>query len=362
MSEQAAAGIFNDRLLREALASGVILGADPARLQPASLDLTLGSRAWRIRASFLPGDTTRVQDRLDDTLIMHEIDLGGGAVLEKDCVYLVELRERLALPEDVSGHANPKSSTGRIDVFVRLVTDYSAAFERVRAGYHGPLYAEISPRTFSIKVRSGSALNQLRLHRGREVLEDAALSALHDGQALASSTARIEGGLTLTAQIAGRAEEVIGWRARRHAGLIDVDQPGGLDPVGYWEPVRPGPEQRIILDPGEFYILASKEWLRIPDTLAAEMVAIDPLLGEFRAHYAGFFDPGFGCGETGTGNGSRAVLEVRGHEAPFILEDGQPVARLVYEALAEVPETLYGSGLSSNYQGQGLKLSKHFRS
>ncbi|MBB5517481.1 2'-deoxycytidine 5'-triphosphate deaminase [Amphiplicatus metriothermophilus] len=330
------------------------------QIQPASLDLTLGARAFRVRASFLPSRARRVDERLAGGLFMHEIGLEQGAVLERGCVYLVELNERLALPPDICGAANPKSSTGRIDVFVRLVTDHGAAFDEVPAGYEGPLYAEISPRTFSIVVRRGSSLNQLRFKRGDCRLDDAALAALHAEAPLVDGPADIEGGLGLRVRLAGAPGEIVGWRARRHAALIDVDAVGALNAEDYFEPIAAPRAGFIILDPDEFYILASREALAAPPDYAAEMTPINPGLGEFRVHYAGFFDPGFGWSPDGAGL-SRAVLEVRSHDAPFVLEDGQIVARLAYERMAARPGRLYGADLASNYQGQGLRLSKHFR-
>ena len=338
----------------------------PRQLQPASLDLTLGRRAFRVRASFLPSAGRTIEARVADGLAMHELDLASGAVLERGCVYLVELRERLDLPPTLSGSANPKSSTGRIDVFVRLVTECSAparvAFDEIPAGYSGPLYAEVCPRTFSIVVREGSSLNQLRLKSAPARLSDAALTDLHETTPLIDAPADIDGGLGLSVDLAP-ATGPVGWRARRHAALIDVDAVGGLNPDDYFEPVRRPDSGFIILDPDEFYILASKEALVIPPDYAAEMTPISPGLGEFRVHYAGFFDPGFGWrdGAQGSSNGSRAVLEVRSHDAPFVLEDGQRVARLVYERMNARPRTLYGADVKSHYQGQALKLSKHFR-
>lgn len=314
-----------------AIASPTAFDAD--QVQPASLDLRLGVRAWRVRASFLPGLGRKVVQRLED-VAMHELDLTRGAVLEKGCVYIAELQERLALPPGVAARANPKSSTGRVDVFVRLLTDHGAAFDDVAEGYGGPIYMEIAPQTFSILVRTGTRLNQLRLKRGEPPKLD--LRSV---------------GVDLT-------EGVAGFRARRHAGVIDMDKEDGHDPRDFWEPLIPR-HGELLLDPGEFYILASKEAVEIPVLQAAEMTPIDPSVGEFRVHYAGFFDPGFGTEEAG-GHGSRGVLEVRSHETPFLLEDGQTVARLVYEPLTEKPERLYGEG-GSHYQRQGLKLSKHFR-
>lgn len=328
----------------------------PRQLQPASLDLTLGKRAYRVRASFLPSRGRRVAERLMDGLTMHEIDLEGGAVLERGCVYVVELGEQLTLPAGVSGAANPKSSTGRIDVFVRLVTDYGAAFDEIPAGYTGPLYAEVSPRTFSIVVRRGSSLNQLRLKAGPCRVGDADMRILHEAAPLIDAEADIDGGVGVRAKIAGAKGETVGWRARRHAALIDVDAPGSLDAEDFFEAIIAPKAGFIILDPDEFYILASREALSVPPDYAAEMTPINTGLGEFRVHYAGFFDPGFGWKKP-----SRAVLEVRSHDAPFVLEDGQLVARLAYERMAGRPARLYGEDIASNYQGQELKLSKHFR-
>lgn len=353
-------GVLSAGMMRAAMDNGAVCGADPARLQPASLDLSFGSRAWRIRASFLPGAERSVAARLDDAIAMQAMDLDEGAVFERGCVYLVELAESLALPDHLTGAANPKSSTGRIDVFVRLVTDHGVAFDEIPRGYHGPLYAEISPRSFSIIARRGSSLNQLRLKSGEARLDDAALAELNARAPLVDGAARIDGGLGLSVSLAEPEDGIIGWRARRHSALIDVDRKGALDPKEFFEPIARPRSGFLILDPDEFYILVSKEHLVIPPETAAEMTPISPGLGEFRVHYAGFFDPGFGWSASGE-RGSRAVLEVRSRETPFVLEDGQLVARLVYERMAERPDTLYGEAIGSNYQGQGLKLSKHFR-
>ena len=333
MSE--AAGLLPSQSIEDLIARGAITSSrpfDPDQVQPASLDLRLGARAWRVRASFLPGLGRTVPRRIAD-VAMHELDLTRGAVLERGCVYIAELQESLALPPGVSARANPKSSTGRVDVFVRLLTDNSVAFDDVARGYRGPTYIEIAPQTFSILVRTSTRLNQLRLKRGEPPkLEVRSV------------------GVDLT-------QEIAGFRARRHAGVVDMDHVDGHDPRDFWEPLIPR-RGELLLDPGEFYILASKEAVEIPVLQAAEMTPIDPSVGEFRVHYAGFFDPGFGTEEAG-GVGSRGVLEVRSHETPFLLEDGQTVARLVYEPLTAKPARLYGEG-GSHYQRQGLKLSKHF--
>ena len=339
---------------------GAIDGANHARLQPASLDLTLAKRAWRVRASFLPSRSRTVTDRLSQELLMHELDIENGAVLERGCVYLVELNESLALPEDVSALANPKSSTGRIDVFVRLVADCATRFDQVPAGYSGKLYAEISPRSFSILVREGSTLNQLRFRRGSVRVGDECLRSVHEKTPLSDRDIDLEDGLGVHVDLRSQGE-IIGWRARRHTSVIDVDQPGALAPKAFFEPIYASADDFIILDPDEFYILASREAIAIPPDFAAEMTPINTGLGEFRVHYAGFFDPGFGWADGGVPD-SRAVLEVRSHDAPFVLEHGQLVARLVFERMARAPENLYGGALGSNYQGQRLKLSKHFAS
>ena len=355
-------GILPRQVLARLVAEGAIAGATAVaadQLQPASLDLRLGRVAHRIRASFLPARGESVDRRLDP-LTLHTIDISAGAVLETGCVYLVPLEERLALPGDLSATTNPKSSTGRLDVFTRVICDGGAAFDRIPAGYAGPLYAEISPRTFPVLVRSGSRLCQIRLRHGDSTIPDDALAALSEREPLvAGGSARIDGGLLVSIDLRpGRPGDLVGWRARRHTGVVDVDRRDAYRVEDFWEPVAARPEG-LILDPDEFYILVSREAVRIPPGLAAEMVPFDPMVGEFRVHYAGFFDPGFGYGPAG--EGSRAVLEVRSREVPFMLEHGQVVARLAYECLAEPPDVLYGEALASHYQSQNLKLSKHFR-
>jgi len=363
---QFGSGILPGHVLERLIVGGREVNAAepllPGQVQPASLDLRLGAKAWRVRASFLPGPDAKVSDRLP-SVFMHEIDLTDGAVLETGCVYIVPLLESAALSPEISGAANPKSSTGRIDVFVRLITDNAVAFDRVAAGYHGPLFAEISPRTFPVLVRKGSRLNQLRLRQGAPSSSDAALKELHLGSPLTDVTPIINGGLALSIDLKGDSGIQggrIGWRAKRHTGLIDVDKPGVLDPWQFWDPIMADPAGRLVLDPDEFYILASRERVAIPLTHAAEMEPFNPLVGEFRVHYAGFFDPGFGL-EPGKGPSARAVLEVRSREVPFILEHGQVIGRLVFERLTDPPLEAYGQGIGSNYQRQGLKLSKHFR-
>ena len=332
----------------------------PDQIQPASLDLRLGHRAWRVRASFLSGKDRSVANRLAD-FAMHEIDLDAGAVLETGCVYVVELAESLALPMDIAAAANAKSSTGRLDLLTRLITDRSIEFDRVEAGYAGPLYAEISPLTFSVLVRPGMRLNQIRFRRGAAEINDTELRALNAREPLVNGEALIDGGLGFSVDLTLRGHDgIVGWRARRHSGLIDLGLVNHYEPMEFWEPIHPGRHGVVILDPGAFYILVSREAVNVPPETAAEMVPYMAIAGEFRVHYAGFFDPGFGHPATG-GAGSRGVLEVRCYEAPFALEHGQMVGRLVYERMAETPDVLYGAGIGSNYQGQELRLAKNFR-
>jgi dCTP deaminase len=332
------------------------------QIQPASLDLRLGGEAWRVRASFLPGPGKTVEERLQ-AFGMHRFDLGEGAVLEKGCVYVVPLMESLALKSRTSAIANPKSSTGRLDVFTRLITDRSAVFEHVAPGYKGPLYAEISPRTFSVVVRRGTSVSQLRLRRGSPPATDTGIRRLHESVRLVDAgegKADIDEGIAVTVDVKGEGGRPVGWRARRHTGLIDLGCVGHYPPEEFWEPVHADARGVVVLNPGDFYILASREAVTVPPDHAAEMRPYDERVGEFRVHYAGFFDPGFGFAGTG-GSGSRAVLEIRSFEVPFALRDGQLVARLAYERLTAVPDKLYGAGIGSSYQRQGLQLAKHFR-
>ncbi|MGE0259668.1 MAG: 2'-deoxycytidine 5'-triphosphate deaminase [Alphaproteobacteria bacterium] len=375
-------GLLPAQLLRAAVLGGhEVMAAAPIgedQIQPASIDLRLGEVAHRVRASFLPGARASVADKLQ-LLSMHRIDLTQGAVLEKDCVYIVPLLEHLALRRRMSAIANPKSSIGRLDVFARVITDQGTEFDRVREGYRGPLYAEISPLAFSILVRAGSRLVQLRIRRGSPLFRDTALRRLHaetplvetpegaghgDGGGPAGGIT-IRNGLPFTVDVSGDKQTgVVGYKARRHTDVIDVDRIDYYDPREFWDPVYPhrgsrGPDG-VVLDPHDFYILASREAVVVPPDHAAEMLPYDAFAGEFRVHYAGFFDPGFGSVEA-DGSGSRAVLEVRAREVPFLIEHGQVVGRMLYEPLIARPDRLYGGAIGSSYQRQGLSLSKHFK-
>ncbi len=358
-------GVLPSQHLRRLISDGAIRASLPiaeGQIQPASLDLRLGRRAWRLRSSFLPGagvigasaEDATVAARLPD-FAMHEMDLSQGAVFERGCVYLCELAESLALPQGVSAAANAKSTSGRLDLFVRLIADGAAEFDMAPEGYSGPLFAEISPRSFSVLARSGARLNQVRFKRGEARLSEAEFLAL-DPEARGDARQ----GRVFSVDLRPEGSDVAGWRARRHTGLIDLEKVAGYAVRDFWEPLPVEPSGRLILDPGAFYILASRENLRTPPDCAAEMTPFSAAVGEFRVHYAGFFDPGFGCAEAG-GEGARAVLEVRCHEIPFALEHGQIMGRLVYERMLAQPDKLYGAGgVGSHYQGQGLKLAKQF--
>jgi len=346
-------------------------------IQPASIDLRLGLKAWRVPASFLPGKGNLVSDRLKN-FAMHEFSLVDGAVLECGCVYIVKLLENVSLTDDLTGVANPKSSTGRLDVFTRLIVDGAQEFEDVPAGYSGPLYVEISPRTFSILVRTGSRLNQLRIRRGYSVTTDKEMEILQKHVGLVRTEDdnhlpdKIKNGVPLSVDLVGE-KGLIGYKARKHTRLIDVDKPSLYKRELFWEKITTEDliyqtkitengtsSSGLVLSPDAFYILASKEYVSVPSNYAAEMRAYDTKVGEFRAHYAGFFDPGFGLSDLGASK-TRAVLEVRSHDVPFLIEQEQTICRLVYEPMANIPNFLYGeAGGTNNYQAQGLKLSKHF--
>jgi dCTP deaminase len=344
----------------------------PDQLQPASLDLRLGKVAYRVKASFLPGPDATVMDKIKQ-LDGYEIDISSGAVLEKGCVYVIPLLESLKLRGELTALANPKSSIGRIDVLTRLITDRSAAFDKIERGYAGPLYLEVAPRTFSVVVKTGARLNQLRFRRGSPVMAANTLEQLYDEGKLVLNEEGRQGikekmvpvtidlkgnGTKGLSRRSGAKAEPIGYRAKKHTDRIDLEKIGYYDPLDFWEPITHRKDS-IILNPDDFYILATREFVRVPPDFAAEMVAYDTTVGEFRVHYAGFFDPGFG--DDASGKGSKAVLEVRSHEVPFVLEHAQIIGWLRYERMAGRPERLYGSGIGSNYQNQGLALAKQFK-
>ncbi len=355
-------GVLADHQISQLIAEGKIAASSPIlneQIQPASLDLRLSDRAYRVRASFLPGTGRTVSDRLNE-LTMHEITLTGGAVLEKGCVYVVPLMERLDLQKGMTAAASAKSSIGRLDLMTRVITDQGIEFDRVQDGYTGPLYAEICPQSFSVVAQPGQLLTQIIFRLGKTGLTDDELRRVHARSPIVNGEPVISDGLGFSVDLQLANDDLVGYRAKRHTGVIDLAKLNHYDPSDYWEEVRTY-KGRIILDPGAFYILVSREAIAIPPDCAAEMAPYLAMVGEFRVHYAGFFDPGFGFDAAG-GTGSRGVLEVRCHDAPFVLEHGQIVGRLVYERMSSEPRQLYGAGIASNYQGQGLKLSKHFRS
>ncbi len=357
-------GIYSTQLIEHLRAAGSILVDSPLdgdQIQPASLDMRLGSKAYRVRSSFLPGPDHTVARRIDE-LKLHEIDLRNGAVLERGCVYLVPLLESFDLPDTVGASANPKSSTGRLDIFTRVICDNARSFDSVPDGYSGPLYLEVSPRTFPVLVRTGSRLTQVRFRKGATRLSIEEHKQLHAEEPLVfDPNIEVANGVSLSIDLKGDGRNgLIGFRSKRHTAVVDVDKKNALDVRDFWDPMFRGKRADLILDPDEFYILVSRESVCVPPEFAAEMLPFDHTVGEFRVHYAGFFDPGFGYDAAG-GAGSRAVLEVRSHEVPFMLDHGQTIGRLLYERMAERPGMLYGSDLGSNYQAQTLKLSKHFK-
>ena len=361
-------GVMSVQQIENAIERGHISAdrpIEPVQLQPSSLDLRLGTRAYRVRAGFLPGPKSTVlaclEQQGDDVV---GLDLSSPQIFERDHVYIVPLIERMRLPKKVSGKANPKSSTGRLDIFTRLITDYGVEFDRVPEAYIGPLYAEISPRSFSVRVHHGATLNQLRFVVGSPPPSDRSIRDLHKSQGLVYANdgsvidANIDKGLTLSIDLElGNDSGPVGYIARNTSAVIDIRKTNYYETEKFWKPIARPMDGRIIIEPNHFYILASKELVRIPPDYAAEMIAFDPIIGEFRAHYAGFFDPGFGDGGR---QGVRAVLEVKAHYVPFSLQHGQVVARMIYERMMQVPDRLYGRELGSSYYNQGLTLSKHF--
>jgi dCTP deaminase len=367
----AAAGLLPSQGIEELIRRGHVTASSPIgdeQIQPASLDLRLGPVGYRVRASFLPNNRSTVASKLTEMGANQEaflLDLTRPTILEREHVYLIQVMEALSLPPDVSGKASPKSTTGRLDVFTRLITDYADAFELVPAGYRGPLYVEIIPRTFGIIVRAGQKLNQLRLSRGAPEESDLGLSALdaretlvfsRDGEPVPPTIAK---GLLVSVDLDGTRERFVGFRAKMDPCVLDLDKRGHYPALDHWDPIVRNSRRQLLLVPDFFYILASKEKIRIPLTHAAEMVPYDPNFGEFRIHYAGFFDPGFGYG-SGDIPGARAVLEVRSYGVPCLLEDGQVMGRVVFERLAGLPSKVYGPKIGSSYQEQGVSLASQF--
>ena len=375
-------GILPYQRLKQLIAERVIHADVPIedrQVQPASLDLRLGRKAYRLVSSFLPERSViksqlNVLDFYQSDLVMYEMDLTGGAILEKGHVYLVPLLESLHLPKTLRARANPKSTTGRLDVFTRVITDLNVGFDEIRTGYAGPLYLEIVPRSFTIKVKTGLSLNQLRLIRGPATVSDSALRSLHrthpllyhnvsSDRPLAVREIRTSRGLFLRVDLQGEEsghDRIVGYRAKKNSHVVDFSKIGHYAALDFWEPIHRHRNDSLLLEPEEFYILASKERIRVPPSYAAEMVAYEAACGELRTHYAGFFDPGFGYGH-GEIRGTQVVLEVRPHDVPFLIHDGQTFFKVVYDRMLENPTQVYGAALGSSYQRQGLTLSKQFK-
>jgi dCTP deaminase len=366
-----ARGVIPSQGLRQAVEHGWISSGDyrihPESIQPASIDLRLADHAWALRCSFLPSPGTSVMDRVDD-LALDRVDLRDGATLERDRPYLIPLIEELALPQQIRAKANPKSSTGRLDVFTRVITDGNHRFDEIPAGYRGKLYLEVVPRSFAVRVEQRLSLNQLRLASGDARVTDRELVGIHeefpllysDRHALPSGDLAISDGLFLSVDLSGPHNRIVGYRAKRNSYRLDMTKLHHYRWRDYWEPVTPEAHGRIVLDPEVFYLLISAEGVCVPPMYAAEMMAYDPTAGELRTHYAGFFDPGFGYDETGRRFGSRAALEVRARDVPFMVEHRQPICKLAFERMLERPDRLYGREVGSSYQGQETMLSKHF--
>jgi dCTP deaminase len=366
-----AEGVLPSQQLERAIETEWVSSGDyrirPEAVQPASIDLRLGDHAWALRCSFLPDVDSTVEEKIEG-LAFQQVDLRDGAVLERDRPYLVPLIEQLALPEDVRAKANPKSSTGRLDVFTRVISDRQARFDDIRAGYRGRLYLEVVPRSFAIQVKTGLSLNQLRLARGDVRLDDTEIRTLQDSspllfldsQPLDQEELAVSDGLFLSLDLSGPEDRVVGYRAKKNSLPVDLSRIRAYRWNDYWDPVYPEAGGRVVLEPEIFYLLISAEGVCIPPAVAAEMMAYDPTAGELRTHYAGFFDPGFGYDPAGGHHGSRAALEVRARDVSFMVEHRQPVCKLGLEWMAAPAERLYGATLGSNYQGQVTMLSKHF--
>ena len=384
MTDSKKTGILSYQHLRALVRRNIIQADVPItskQIQPASLDLRLGTKAYRLLSSFLPEPSDQqsqfsIEDLYRSDLVMYDMDLTNGAILEKGHVYLVPLMERLKLPKDIRGRANPKSSTGRLDIFTRVVTDLHVGFDEIRAGYQGQLFLEVVPRSFTIRVKAGLSLNQLRLMTGKPLVSDAGLQSIHKKTPLlfhngdlehtdrpvSAKELRMDNGLFLSVDLRGnnQPEAIVGYRAKKNSHVIDLSQVGHYAAMDFWEPLRRNTTATMLLEPEEFYILASKERIQVPPGYSSEMVAYEAACGELRTHYAGFFDPGFGYAHP-TRKGTQVVLEVRPHDVPFRIHDGQTFFKVVYEKMRDIPMQLYGSALGSSYYQQGLTLSKHFK-
>lgn len=341
------------------------------QIQPNTLDLRLGNIGYRVRTSFLSVDSA-VSKKIGD-YVMYEINLAQGAILEKGCVYVIPLMESLNLPNDIYGKTNPKSSVGRLDVFTRVISDANYRYNAISEGYQGKLYVEISPISFTIKVKEGDSINQLRLLKGNNVrLSDSELKAWYrkmpllyneKGKAIPLSKTIFSDGLHMRIDLKySKKKRVIGFKSKKNSTVIEISKRNYYPIDHFWERLYSDNKSSLILQPEEFYIFASKERVVIPPGLCGEVIPYDPENGEMRVHYAGFFDSGFGHVRSQQGYvGAKAVLEIRPHDVPFLIEDGQIIFRMVFDKNNVRPDHLYGHGIKSSYQCQDLKLSKHFK-
>ena len=344
-----------------------------SQFQPVSLDLRLGSHAYRIQSSFLPENDT-VDTKLNEVKL-YKIDLRDGGILEKGAIYLIPLLEELAFPEKFQGRTNPKSSTGRLDMFTRVIVDHGHRFDEIPNGYRGKMYLEVIPRSFPVRVREGLRLNQLRVFQGDPHLSDVQLKNHYKktpilfgdgGRPVGVEKVKVDNGLFISLDLAGaRKDRIVAYKAKTNSSVIDMSLNRHYHPMDFWEPITLTQirNKRLILEPESFYIMMSKEKICIWPHLLAEMVAYEPNSGELRTHYAGFFDPGFGWhgGKTLKNQGTSAVMEVRPHDVPFMVEDGQTFCRLKFESVIEKPTKVYGKKIKSNYHSQELALSKYFK-
>ncbi|MFT7144387.1 MAG: dCTP deaminase [bacterium] len=364
-------GVLPSQDFERMISCGIIKAdelVEDGQIQPASMDLRLGSVAYRVRAGFLPGNGNTVLSRMEE-LRMHQIDISKSGVLERGAVYIIPLLESVDLPSDIEGIASPKSTTGRLDILTRLICDNGSSFDQVSEGYTGRLYVEVTPLTFSVIVHKGDKLNQLRLRKGHTVLNDAGLAELDKKTPLVyNDDKKAERpifceGVWLSVDLKGKNDnDIVGYRARKNAPLVDLQKIDYYEIEEFWEPIYKPTSGKLILNPEDFYILASRECIRVPGNYSSEMMAYETTAGELRVHYAGFFDPGFGCDVEGVGGfGTTGVLEIRSHDVPFVLEHGQRICRMVYEKLSAVPEKIYSQNIGSNYAGQSLKLAKQFK-
>ena len=329
-----------------------------SQIQPSSLDLTLSEECYEIEASFL-SPNHNIRDKLNN-IINKKIDLNEVYIFKKNITYIVRLNEKLNLKNDIFGKCNPKSSTGRLDIFCRAILNFSDEYEKIPLNYNGEIFLEITPRSFNIALIKGDSLNQMRLiYQNHDYVDDESLHNFHNIDPIIfdefgnTNVADISSGLKISVDLK-KINKTSAYIAKDNAPVLHYDKINSHKVADFWDTIKTK-DDYLIIKPGKFYILKSKQKIRIPKTMAGEMKPYDTGIGDFRVHYAGFFDPGFG-----DPFGSYAVLEVKTNEVPFILNDGQVIAKIQYEKLNKETKVVYGSNIKSNYQNQELALSKHF--